>query len=236
MPRKPGRQKTANPDPAAADAKTPRQRIVDAFMGLLGEKPFEEIGLAEVAGRAEVTLADLRTNFSSTFAILAACFKEIDCAVLAASDDEMAEEPPRERLFDVLMRRLDALEPRKGAIRSLVSSAMRYPALALGLNRLAVRSQQWMLAAAGISAAGPRGLIRAQGLAALFAPVLRTWLDDEDPGHARTMAALDRALARGQSWSGLLDAVCSVSHRLCRAMPPRRRGISGDGAADRAMG
>jgi hypothetical protein len=48
--------------------------------------------------------------------------------------------------------------------------------------------------------------VRAQGLALLFASVLRTWVDDDDPGLARTMAALDRALARGQRWSA-----CSTS-------------------------
>jgi len=35
----------------------------------------------------------------------------------------------------------------------------------------------------------PRGMVRAQGMAFLFASVLRTWVDDDDPGHARSMAA-----------------------------------------------
>src|SRR5207244_3669288 len=80
---------------------------------------------------------------------------------------------------------------------------------------LAVRSQTWMMTAAGIDAAGPRGMIRAQGLAGLFASVLRTWVDDEDEGLARTMAALDRALARGQRWSGMLDDLCRFSPGRC---------------------
>ena len=229
MPRKPGRKTAPNSD--AADLKTIRERIIEAFMGLLAEKPFEQIGLDQIASRAAITLADLRTNFSSSFAILAAQVKETDRTVLGVSDDEIAEEPPRERLFDVLMRRLEALEPHKVALRSLFTSAARNPPLALALNGLAVRSQQWMLTAAGISAAGPTGLLRAQGLALLFAPVLRTWLGDDDPGRARTMAALDRALGRGQSWASLLDGLCSVSGRLCRAVPRGRRGDSGEGAA-----
>jgi AcrR family transcriptional regulator len=193
-------------------------------MALLTEKRFEQIGLGEIASRAEVSLSELRTNFSSPFAILAAKVKEIDCTVLAPGDEDIAEEPPRERLFDILMRRLEALEPHKTAVRSLSRSAMSNPALALALNRLAVRSHQWMLTAAGISAAGSRGLLRAQGLAVLFGPVLRTWIEDDDPGHARTMAALDRALARGQSWSGLLDGLCAISRRLGESRPRRRRG------------
>jgi hypothetical protein len=81
-----------------------------------------------------------------------------------------------------------------------------------------------MLTAADIDAAGPRGAIRAQGLAALFAQVLRTWVNDEDD-NARTMAALDRALARGQRWSGMLDDLCRFQPGRClrRARARRRR-------------
>jgi AcrR family transcriptional regulator len=190
-------------------------------MELLAEKSLERIGLAEIAKRADVSLADLRDQFGSTLAILAAQMKATDRAVLAAGDADMAGEPPRERLFDVLMRRLEVLEPHKAAVRSLTRSASRNPPLALALNGLAVRSQQCMLTAADIDAAGPRGMVRAQGLAVLFASVLRTWVDDDDPGHARTMAALDRALARGQRWSGLLDGLGRVQR--CFTSGRRRR-------------
>jgi hypothetical protein len=66
-------------------------------------------------------------------------------------------------------------------------------------------------------------MVRAQGLAMLFASVLRTWVDDDDEGQARTMAALDRALARGQRFIGFLDDICAVPARLCRLRPRRRR-------------
>jgi hypothetical protein len=89
-----------------------------------------------------------------------------------------------------------------------------------------------MLTAANINAYGPRGVIRAQGTALLFAQVLRTWVDDEDPGLARTMAALDRGLARGQRWSGFLDDLCRFQERLCAPRwRARRRGREDEDAA-----
>jgi AcrR family transcriptional regulator len=221
MARKPSRKSAARP--ASSAEKSPRQRIIDAFMALLAEKPFEQIGFAEIAKRAGVSLSELRETFGSTLAILAAHMKVIDRAVLAGDDGDMAEEPPRERLFDVLMRRLEILAPHKAAVRSLMRSAARNPGLAFALNGLAVRSLQWMLTAADIGAAGPRGMVRAQGLALLFAQVLRTWVHDDDPGLARTMAALDRALARGQRWSGFLDDLCRIPAAACRLRPRRRR-------------
>ena len=192
-------------------------------MALLAERPYEEISFADVAARADVPLHRCRAEFDSLVAVLAAQMREIDRKVLAGGDADMAQEPPRERLFDVLMRRLEVLEPHKAAVRSLTRSASRNPGLAFALNGLAVRSQQWMLTAADIDAAGPRGMVRAQGLAILFASVLRTWVDDDDPGHARTMAALDRALARGQRWSGFLDGLGRIQQCVTRGRRQRRR-------------
>jgi AcrR family transcriptional regulator len=214
---------------ASATEQPPRERIIAAFMSLLAEKPIEDIGFGEIARTAGVSLAELRDQFGSTLAILAAQMKQTDRAVLAADAADMAEEPPRERLFDVLMRRLDLIEPHKAAVRSLMRSAGRNPPLAFALNGLAVRSQQWMLTAADIDAAGPRGMMRAQGLALMFGQVLRTWVDDHDPGHARTMAALDRALARGQFWSGVLDGLGRIPGFAARMRPRRRRNRDDDG-------
>src|SRR5208282_6631670 len=189
---------------ASAIAGSERDRIIAAFLALLAEKPIEQIGFAEIAKEAGVSLGQLRGEFASTLSIFAAHIKAIDRAVLAADLSDMAEEPARERLFDVLMRRLEILAPHREAVRSLLRSARRNPPFAVALNGLTLRSQQWMLTAAGIGASGQRGTIRAQGLAVLFASVLRTWVNDDDPGQARTMAALDRALGRGQRFVGIL--------------------------------
>jgi AcrR family transcriptional regulator len=219
--RRPRRPISSEPTPTGGETRSRRDTIIDALLALLTEHPIEEIKLSEVARRADVTLAELREEFGSELAILAAHMKDVDREVLEGIDPDMAEEPARERLFDVLMRRLEVLATHKEAIRSLMRSARRDPPLALALNSLAVRSQQWMLTAADISASGPVGALRAQGLAISWASVIRTWLDDDDPGLARTMAVLDRELARGQRLSGFLDDMCRFGARF---RGPRRRG------------
>jgi len=214
---------------------TDRDKAVDALMALLAEHPFEDIGLAEVAGRAGLKLSALRAEFGSTLAIFAAHMKDIDRAVLEGGDadkdrEELAEEPARERLFDVLMRRLEALAPYKEAVRSVMRSARRNPGLALALNAMAVRSQAWMLEAAGIGASGPRGTLRAQGGALMFARVVSVWLDDEDDLD-RSMAALNRGLASAERWAGFLDDLCKIPACVMRG-PRRRRRPADEGAAE----
>jgi AcrR family transcriptional regulator len=234
MARKSKRRSSARAAQASAGSGSNRDKAIASFMSLLAEHRFEQIGLSQIASDAKLSLAELRAEFASTLSILAAHIKEIDREVLARIDADMAEESPRERLFDVLMRRLEILEQHKEAVRSLLRSASRNPGLAFALNGLAVRSQQWMLTAADIGASGPKGMLRAQGLALLFANVLRTWVDDDDDGHAKTLAALDRELARGQRFAGMLDELCKLPERA-RAMTQRsRRGSGRRGGRERA--
>src|SRR5215210_1947664 len=97
----------------SASGKPARQRAVDAFMALLADKPFEAITLPEIAAAAGLTLAELRAEFGSPLAILSAHMKETDRQVLAGGDADLEDESQRERLFDVLMRRLELIEPHK---------------------------------------------------------------------------------------------------------------------------
>ena len=213
----------APPPPPRGD--TDRDKAIDALMVLLTEQPFERIGLADIAARADIKLSALRAAFGSTLAIFAAHIKDIDKAVLDGDDDDMAEEPARERLFDVLMRRLELMAPYKEAVRSMLRSARRNPGLALALNTMAVRSQTWMLEAAGISATGPRGALRAQGGALMFARVVEAWLDGEDDEDSLdlAMAALNRGLASAERWDGFVGDIISLPRCLIRRRPRHRR-------------
>jgi AcrR family transcriptional regulator len=224
MAKRSARKSKTRPRAAAAAPRgtTNRDKAIDALMALLAGQRFDEIGLAEVAGEAGLSLSQLRAEFGSTIAILGAHIKDIDRRVLDGTDADMADEPPRQRLFEVLMRRFEVLAPYKDAVRSLMRSAQRSPSLALALNGMALRSQHWMLTAAGIGTQGPRGVLRAQGAALLFGRVLSVWVNDDEPGLDRTMAALDRGLASAERWSGFVDDLCCIPAVMSRGFRHRR--------------
>jgi AcrR family transcriptional regulator len=204
-----------------------RSKIVDALMALAAERPWEEVTLAAVAERAGVTLATLRSAFDGRTAMLAGFVRRIDEAVLASVDPEMAAEARRERLFDVLFSRFEALGPYKHAIRNLGLATRRDPVLALELNRIVTASMDWMLMAADIRSTGSGGLLKAQVLALVWRRVTRVWLDDDDPGLARTMAELDKRLRRAERMAIRFDRLRGIlcgpgrSRRGTRDRPPR---------------
>jgi len=210
---------------AATRTPDPADRIIDAFLALLAEKPFAEVGLGEIAARAGVSLGDLRATFDGKIAILAAFIRRIDRAVLDAAEAPSPEEGARDRLFDLIMTRLDTLAPHRAAVGHVAESARRDPGLALCLNRLALDSARFMLAAADVSTGGLRGAARTQGFVVMMARILPVWREDEDPDLSRTMAAVDRALERAEGWSRrgdrAIDILCKVGRRFGSRRPKR---------------
>ena len=201
----------------------PRDRIIDALMRLAAEHDFRDIGLADIAAEAEVSLATLRQNFDGKLGILAAFSQRVDEQVL---DKGLAEgEGARDRLFEMLMRRFEALVPYRDALRRLLRSARRDLRLARGLHRIARRSQMWMLVGADIHKAGLIGRVAIEGAVLAYSDVLSVFLDDDDD-LARTMARLDRSLRRGERAMEWLDGICAFIPGLGgrRRDRPRRAG------------
>jgi AcrR family transcriptional regulator len=205
-----------------------RSAAIDALMALAAERDWSEIHLPDIAARAEISLSDLRGLFASKGAILTAFSRRIDQVVLSGIDPGMESEPARERLFDTLMRRIDALGPYKEAVRN-ISHALGRDALSLAAwNQVVVNSMQWMLAAASIGAEGPIGALRAQGLAIAWSRIIRVWLDDEDEGLARTMTAIDRQLRSGERWMERADDLWHLTRpfrRMAECSMRRRSGL-----------
>ena len=217
-----------------------RDRIIDATMLMAAHRDWDSFDIADVARQADVGLSEFRDCFPSKGAVLAGLARRIDQAVLADEAKELAGEPARERLFDVLMRRLDAMTPYKAAIRSVMKALRRDPLMLLALNQTAVNSMRFMLAASGIDTEGPLGALRIQGGVLLFARVVEVWVDDEDKDMAKTMARLDRELDQAgkiihniEGFAGAKSPLHGLCERLKagRSAPRPRRARRSDEAA-----
>lgn len=188
------------------DGTTIKGRVVEAALKLAAERAWKDVTLIDIAERAAVTLAELREVFADKGAIVRGFVRAVDDELLRNAKRPQSGEGRRDALFEVIMARFDLLAPHKAAIRSIAEATSPDPALL----QAALASQHWMLQAAGIDGSGASGAVRTLGLASVYASVFRTWLDDEDPGMARTMAALDRRLRRGERNLRALEDACGT--------------------------
>jgi ubiquinone biosynthesis protein COQ9 len=194
-----------------ADDPSVNDKILDAALRLAADRRWTEITLRDIAGEAGLSLAALNEAVPSRAAILALLNRRIDQRMLVALDKDPVAGDAHDRIFEVLMRRLEVMAPYRAAVASIIADPATLlddpPEIAGSLGR----SLGWVLAAAGLEDSGGREIVKRLGLAAVYRRVLGVWVEDDDPGLARTMAVLDRALRDGETWLKRLAPALSLA-------------------------
>ncbi|HTH16468.1 MAG TPA: TetR/AcrR family transcriptional regulator, partial [Magnetospirillum sp.] len=155
--------------------------IIDAALALAAETGWRRLALADVAERAGVPLAQVVENFPSKAAILDAYLQRVDTRMMTDGIDR--EESVRDRLFDVIMRRFDAMAGDRRALSIILRQSTDDPWAVLCGGRRFLRSMALVLETAGLSSAGLDGLLRINGIAAVYLYVFKTFLDDDSADH-----------------------------------------------------
>ncbi len=186
--------KTTRRPAAPRSSGIDRDAVVLSAMNLFAARGWFDVSLVDIAADSGISLADLHPVFPSKSAILRGFTTLIDRQVLATATESDAS--VRERLFEVFMRRFDALQPHRKTLQRLSHDLPRDPGAALAAACRARRSLRAMADLAGVATEGPLGMLRIKALMALQAWLMRTWLADESTDMARTMKSLDQGLER----------------------------------------
>ena len=196
--------------------KDPQTRLIDAAMDLAAAGRWHDLTMIDIAQSAGVDIGVAFDHFKSKADILHQFVRRIDRIVLADLDPADFNEPGHDRLIAVMMARFDALAPYRPALRSIVASGGDLgPADTLRAIKTHFGSMRWMLDASGFTTGGLHGSLRVAGMGTIYARCFKQWLDDETADFGPTMAALDRALARGSEWDKRIGTGISRLSRAC---------------------
>jgi AcrR family transcriptional regulator len=166
---------------------------------------WRDLSFADVVAAAGVSLADAYQIYQTKTAVLRGVVQATDQAVLESLTADHLDGSPRDRLFDLIMRRLDQHRADKAAFSALLRDLRRQPAEALCLTARLERSMALTLDLAAIPRSGLRGAFRTKALAALYLHVLGRWLKDDSEDSASTMALLDKRLDQAENVLGFLN-------------------------------
>jgi AcrR family transcriptional regulator len=187
---------TSGRDRSESASSSEADRIIDATLALIPTEGWRGLSLAAIAAAAGLPILQVYRVFRSKQAILDGLFRRIDETVLADPPAPEPDERPRDRLFDLLMRRFDALRPYKAALEVLRRELPGDPVTAFCAGSSLLRSVRWVLEAADISTDGIRGAIIVRLVTAAYLSTMRVWRSDDSSDLGRTMAALDARLRR----------------------------------------
>lgn len=188
---------------ATSGAKTSDlDRIIDAGLEEAAAVGWRHVAMTAVAARAELPLGGVLSTVPTRAHLLARFLDRLDTQTLSGIEAPDADDSVRDRLFEIVMRRFDAMNSQRDGVRAVLQG-LRHdpPALATAMCR-ADRAAAAMLAAAGVSPDGLLGCARVQGFKVVLLCAVKAWMDDDSADLAKTMAALDRALFRAEQLAG----------------------------------
>lgn len=199
---KAGKAKRPEQPKRATKPADPVERILAAAMEVAVGIGWRRAALADIAAAAGMSLGELHAHFADKAAMLRGIVELADRKVLAGAAEPDPESSARDRLFDVLMRRFDALRPYREGLAAVAreGGGVGVGDAICGAQRM-LRSLAWMLEAAGIGTGGWAGACRVKGLAVVYAATFSTWLRDESEDMSKTMAALDKNLGRAERFA-----------------------------------
>ena len=154
----------------------------------------------DAAREAGLSLDTARKRFGCKTMLLLTLGRLADEAALV---EDGSEGSVREKLFDMIMRRLDVFQQYREGVRAVLRAVPLDPPLALLLGGATMESMKWLADAAGLDTAGLAGVVRLQALLGVWTLTLRAWDRDDSQDMGLTMAALDQALDRAARFTGL---------------------------------
>jgi len=192
----------------------------EAALALSAEKSWADVSLANLCHAAEQSLAACAEAGITRFSVAEHLDQQLDRAMLDAAAEIEQEAPSRDRLFDVVMARFDAMQDQRAAWVSILEADAVEPAAALARAARRLRTSAWALEAVGISTASFKATARVVGLARRLRKVEALWLKD-DSDLSKTMAGLDQTLRESDDWMARGERLAEIfkSGSLRRTRP-----------------
>lgn len=179
--------------------------LLPAAFALIGDEGWRGFSFDKLARRTGVSRVEIYRQFHSRGALLSALTRRADEAMLEIEEAELAGLPPRDRVFELLMRRLETLVPYRGGLKRLARDARTDPCVLLFTAGRLERSFVWLQDVAGLRCRGLRASLARRALGLAYARTLQVWFEDEGADLGKTMAELDKQLRRVQRVAGLRE-------------------------------
>ena len=173
------------------------QALIAALWRVIAQYGWPGLTMRRLAAEAGAETPGLRQRFPTRLDLLLLHGRVMDQAVMEGTIPGQGGSA-RDRIFDVLMRRLDAMQPHRAGILRLLEDMRRDPLLALALAPHIGIAMRWMLEAAEVESKSCEARLLALGLSGVWLATIRAWVRDDSPDMGSTMAALDSALDRAE--------------------------------------
>tara|TARA_B100000035_G_C20964516_1_gene538119 strand:- start:482 stop:1066 length:585 start_codon:yes stop_codon:yes gene_type:complete len=185
--------------------------ILDKAFSVIAKEGWIDFSLLRFSKTQKISMKNLKTFFRNKDEILERFTKMIDYKVESNFDfEEMKGTSKKDNLFELIMLRLEAMQPYKVALRNILSSAKERPVILKKLSKNIINSLDFYLEVSSYYDDTFVDFLKKNAIFFIYSLTFRVWLNDESDDLSKTMAELDKFLSMADKANKRITSFFSI--------------------------
>ena len=169
--------------------------LVKSSFNIIEKSGWKSFSLQKLSDTEKIPINEIKFFFKSEITILDEFSKMIDIKVEKSFDyEELTNTSVKDNLFELIMLRLEFMQPYRNALKSIKSSFKSDPLVAKSVAKNVMNSLDFYLELTNAFNDSFLDIFKKKSIFLIYSYIFMIWLEDDSDELSKTMSELDRLL------------------------------------------
>ena len=169
--------------------------LVKSSFNIIEKSGWKSFSLQKLSYAEKIPINEIKIFFKSEITILDEFSKMIDIKVEKSFDyEELTNTSVKDNLFELIMLRLEYMQPYRNALKSIKSSFKSDPLVAKSVAKNVMNSLDFYLELTNAYNDSFLDIFKKKSIFLIYSYVFMIWLEDDSDELSKTMSELDKLL------------------------------------------
>ena len=170
--------------------------LVKSSFNIIEKSGWKSFSLQKLSYTEKIPINEIKIFFKSEITILDEFSKMIDIKVEKSFDyEELTNTSVKDNLFELIMLRLEFMQPYRNALKSIKSSFKSDPLVAKSVTKNVMNSLDFYLELTNAYNNSFLDIFKKKSIFLIYSYVFMIWLEDDSDELSKTMSELDKLLS-----------------------------------------
>ena len=169
--------------------------LVKSSFNIIEKSGWKSFSLQKLSYAEKIPINEIKIFFKSEITILDEFSKMIDIKVEKSFDyEELTNTSVKDNLFELIMLRLEYMQPYRNALKSIKSSLKSDPLVAKSVAKNVMNSLDFYLELTNAYNDSFLDIFKKKSIFLIYSYIFMIWLEDDSDELSKTMSELDKLL------------------------------------------
>ena len=169
--------------------------LVKSSFNIIEKSGWKSFSLQKLSDTEKIPINEIKIFFKSEITILDEFSKMIDIKVEKSFDyEELTNTSVKDNLFELIMLRLEFMQPYRNALKSIKSSFKSDPLVAKSVAKNVMNSLDFYLELTNAFNDSFLDIFKKKSMFLIYSYIFMIWLEDDSDELSKTMSELDKLL------------------------------------------